>query len=109
MLMYWRPRRRYAEHLLFFLHIHAFFFSVAIVALLIEAATNLWPAANPLGDVMQTLLFISVLIYSVVALHNVFRQSWPKTLFKAVLLLFAYLIVMALGMAALSIYAILQL
>jgi hypothetical protein len=30
-LMYWRPRHRYAEHLLFFLHVHAFFFSPSSV------------------------------------------------------------------------------
>jgi hypothetical protein len=108
-LMYWRPPRRYAEHLLFFLHIHAFFFSAAILALLAEGVSNLWAAARPVGDVLQTLLFMLVLVYSVAALHRVFRQSWPKTLFKAVLLCFVYLIVMALGMAAVSIYAILQL
>ena len=32
MLMYWRPRHRYAEHLLFFLHLQAFFFSVIAFA-----------------------------------------------------------------------------
>jgi hypothetical protein len=44
MLMYWRPRRRYAEHLLFFLHIHAFFFSIAILSLAVSAVAQAWPA-----------------------------------------------------------------
>jgi hypothetical protein len=109
MLMYWRPRHRYAEHLLFFLHIHAFFFSVAILSLLTDVAAAAWPAAKPVGDVIEMLLFLSVLLYSVVALHRVFRHSWANTLFKAVLLFFVYLIVLALGIAAVSIYAILQL
>jgi hypothetical protein len=109
MLMYGRPRHRYAEHLLFFLHIHAFFFSVAILALLTDVATDAWKAAKPVGDVVDLLLFLSVVFYSVFALRSVFRQSWPKTLFKAVLLVFVYLMVMALGTAAVSIYAILQL
>ena len=33
MLLYWRPRYRYAEHLLFFVHLLAFYFSVAILML----------------------------------------------------------------------------
>lgn len=109
MLMYWRPRRRYAEHLLFFLHIHAFFFSIATLSLLTDIATGAWTAVKPVGDVVGLLLFLSVVFYSILALRRVFQQSWPKTLFKLVLLFFVYLIVMALGMAAVSIYAILQL
>jgi hypothetical protein len=109
MLMYWRPRHRYAEHLLFFLHIHAFFFSVATLSLLTDVATGAWTAAKPAGDVVGLLLFVAVLLYSVVALHRVFGHSWLNTLLKGVLLFFVYLIVMALGIAAVSIYAILQL
>jgi hypothetical protein len=109
MLMYWRPRHRYAEHLLFFLHIHAFFFSIATLSLLTDVTTDAWTAAKPVGDAVGLLLFLSVVFYSVLALRRVFQQSWPSTLFKAVLLLFAYLIVMALGSAAISIYAIMQL
>ena len=109
MLMYWRPRHRYAEHLLFFLHIHAFFFSIATLSLLTDVATGAWTAAKPVGDVVGVLLFLSVVFYSILALRRVFQHSWPKTLFKAVLLFFVYLSVMALGMAAVTIYAIMQL
>lgn len=109
MLMYWRPRHRYAEHLLFFLHIHAFFFSIATLSLLTDVTTDAWTAAKPFGDVVDLLLFLSVVFYSVLALRRVFQQSWPKTLLKAVLLFFVYLIVMALGTAAVSIYAIMKL
>lgn len=109
MLMYWRPRHRYAEHLLFFLHIHAFFFSIATLSLLTDIATSAWTAIKPVGDVVGLLLFLLVVFYSILALRRVFQQSWPKTLLKLALLFFVYLIVMALGMAAVSIYAILQL
>lgn len=109
MLMYRRPRHRYAEHLLFFLHVHAFFFSVAIAALLLDVTVKAWPAVSPLTDALDALLFFAVLVYSILALRRVFRRSWPNTLLKAALLFLIYLIVMALGTAALSIYAILQL
>ena len=35
MLMYWRPRHYYVEHLLLFVHNHAFVFLVATLALLL--------------------------------------------------------------------------
>lgn len=109
MQLYWRPRHRYAEHLLFFLHIHAFFFAIATLTLLIDVTTAAWTALRPVGDVLDLLLLITVLVYSVVAMHRVFRHSWMNTVLKGVLMCFVYLIVMALGAAALSIYAILQL
>jgi hypothetical protein len=42
MLMYWHPRYRYAEQLLFFVHLHAFYFSIAILLLLIGETAGFW-------------------------------------------------------------------
>ncbi len=50
MLMYWRPRHRYAEHLLFFLHLHAFFFSLMTVAILSADAADAWPRLKSVLD-----------------------------------------------------------
>src|SRR5258708_556721 len=56
MLMYWRPRYRYAEQLLFFVHLHAFYFSIAILLIvLIEAAIS-WPALEGVAGFLPTLL-----------------------------------------------------
>ena len=49
MLMYWRPRHRYAEHLLFFLHVHAFFFSVMTLVVLSADAPTPGPAWTRCG------------------------------------------------------------
>jgi hypothetical protein len=109
MLMYWRPRHRYAEHLLFFLHIHAFFFSIAILSLVTSAAAQAWPAAQSVTDSADMLLFWSLLVYTVVAMRRVFRRSWPSTLLKAAALFFVYMIVLGLTLGAVSLYAAMQL
>ncbi len=49
MLLYWRPRYRYAEHLLFFVHLHAFYFSVAIVMFCLSDAADAWPKLEGVG------------------------------------------------------------
>jgi hypothetical protein len=109
MLMYWWPRHRYAEHLLFFLHIHAFFFSIAILSLGTDAAAQALPKVRPATDLADLVLFWLLLVYTVAAMRRVFRRSWPGTLFKAAALFFVYMIVLGLTMGAVSLYAALQL
>jgi hypothetical protein len=53
MLFYWRPRRLYAEHLVLFLHNHAFtFLLLAVTAILNEIAELKFPFAGVLNLVM---------------------------------------------------------
>ena len=109
MLMYWRPRHRYAEHLLFFLHVHAYFFSIATLQLAIDALAEAWPAAQSAADVADMVLFWVLAIYTVAAMRRVFRRSWPSTLFKAAALFFVYMLVLGLTMGGVFMYAALQL
>src|SRR5258708_2437847 len=76
MLMYWRPRYRYAEQLLFFVHLHAFYFSIAILLVVaIEAAISL-PKLEGAAGVLETLLGWTLPVYTVIAMRRVFRRSW---------------------------------
>jgi uncharacterized protein DUF3667 len=109
MLMYWRPRYRYAEQLLFFVHLHAFYFSVAILLLLIGEAAGSWPKLQGIAGFFETILGWALPVYTVVGLRRVFRRSWPGTLFKAVVLFFVYSIVAALTVAGVFVYAAAQL
>jgi hypothetical protein len=109
MLLYWRPRYRYAEHLLFFVHLHAFYFSVAIVMICAINAAHAWPKLAGTSDILETLLGWCVAIYTLVAMRRVFGRSWVGTLFKAMLLFFIYSIVFALTLAGVFVYAGLQL
>lgn len=108
MLMYWRPRHRYAEHLIFFLHLHAFFFSVAILLLLSGEASDAWPGFKSADDVFSTLLFWLLLVYTLLAIRRVFREGWPRTGFKFAALLIVYAMVLNLTVIGVFAYAALK-
>ena len=109
MLMYWRPRHRYAEHLLFFLHVHAFFFSAMALVVLSADASDAWPGLDRLWDLVQTLLLWSLPVYTVVAMRRVFGRSWGRTLAKACALFVVYLAVLLFTLTGVFVYAVLQL
>jgi hypothetical protein len=109
MLLYWRPRHRYAEHLLFFVHVHAFYFSVAIILICAGIAADAWPTLEGGASVLSTLLNWSLPIYTLLAMRRVFHRSWINTLSKGVALFFVYMIVFGLTVSAVFVYAALQL
>jgi hypothetical protein len=109
MLMYWRPRHRYAEHLLFFVHLHAMYFSVASVMILTLAAADAWPKLQGTSGVLNTLLGWFLPIYTVLALRRVFKRRWFNTVLKAAGLYVVYMVVFALTVGGVFVYAILQL
>jgi hypothetical protein len=108
MLMYWRPRHKYAEHLLFFLHLHAFFFSVIAVVLLSADAAEAWPRLAFVGNLVPWLLW-ALPVYTVLAIRRVFGMRWPATLFKAFALFAVYVVVLNITLAGVFVYAVLQL
>jgi len=109
MLMYWWPRYRYAEHLLFFVHLHAFYFSLAIVMLALINAGDAWPKIDGITGILETILGWTIPVYTLMAMRRVFRRSWPGTVFKAVVLFFIYMIMFGLTVGAVVVYSLLQL
>jgi Protein of unknown function (DUF3667) len=109
MAMYWRPRHRYAEHLLFFVHLHAMFFSAAIVMILAAGAARVWPKLDGASGVLETLLGWSLPVYTVFALRRVFHRSWPGTLLRAAGLYLVYMFIFGLTVGVVFVYAALQL
>lgn len=108
MLLYRRPRHRYAVHLLFFLYVHAFFFSVMTLAVLSADAADAWPRLNPVLILLPLLLW-SLPVYTVVAMRRVFGGSWTRTLFKASALFVVYMVVLFITLEGVFVYAVLQL
>jgi Protein of unknown function (DUF3667) len=108
MLLYWRPRHRYAEHLLFFLHLHAFFFSVMTLTILARDAAAAWPRLSLVGSLVPLLLW-SLPMYTVLAMRRVFGGSWTRTLVKALALFAVYMVVMVIALTGVFVYAMLQL
>jgi hypothetical protein len=99
--MYWRPRRYYVEHLLFFLHNHAFAFLLfGLLALL----TRFLPTTvtNPLEFVVW--LYVSYYVF--VSMRRVYGQGRWLTFTKLVVLFFAYLSGVALVLAVTAMYSV---
>jgi len=109
MLMYWWPRYRYAIHLLFFLHLHAFFFSVAVLIALSAEASAAWPALAHVSDTLSTVLFWLMLVYGILSMRRVFGMGWLLTIAKALALFLVYISMLTLTVALVFIYAALQL
>jgi len=106
-LLYIGSRRYYVEHLLFFVHFHAFFFLVATIDVLLfrlggpqAAAAQASPVA---GELMTVVLFFYVPIYLYKAMRRVYGQGRIVTLLKFSMLVVAYflsLLVTFLGVLA---------
>jgi len=109
MTLYWAPRYRYAEHLLFFVHLHAFYFSIAIVMLLLTSEPQSWPRMQAVGDSLSTLLFCAAVVYTAVAVRRVFAKTWAAALVKTLVLSLIYLAMFALTTAGVFAVAMLEL
>jgi hypothetical protein len=100
MLMYWRPRRYYVEHLLLFVHNHAVVFLVLGVVLLLG---TLVPDIPGLGFV----IFLYFTWYMYRSMRVVYGQGRVLTGSKLMLLAFFYLVFAALLLAVTSILSVL--
>jgi hypothetical protein len=102
LLMYWRPRHYYVEHLLLFVHNHAFVFLVAGVLLLLGKVAPAVP-----GVKLAVFLYFAWYMYR--SMRVVYRQGRLLTLSKLALLAFFYLLAAAVMLAATSVYSVLML
>jgi hypothetical protein len=109
MLLYWRPRRRYAEQLVFFLHLQAFFFSAGILIVLLGSLAHHSPLVAGVSRVLRPLLGWSLPVYTVLALRRVFKNGWTATLLKAFALSAAYFLLGVLTSFVAVVYAALEL
>lgn len=86
-LFYFRRKRYYFEHFVFSLHFHAFLFlSMLILSITGDIISEAW------SDLIWFLFVPGILLYYVLALKYVYRQSGFKTSLKAILSLSLYLI-----------------
>ena len=108
MLMYWRPRYPYAEQLVFFVHLHATYFSAALLLLIAVDAAHA-PRLQGIALMMQTLLGWAMAVYTVTAVRRVFAKSWAGALLKTAALFFIYAAAFALMVAIVFAFALLQL
>jgi hypothetical protein len=98
--LYRRPRRYYVEHLLFFVHDHAFIFLVLAFYALLGA---ILPAA--VTSVLAGALWIYVTLYFFASMRRVYAQGWLATAGKLAVLALAYLVLGGLMLAIIALYA----
>ena len=98
MLMYWRPRHYYVEHLLLFVHNHAFVFLVAGVALLLGRLVPRIPGLN-------FVIFLYFAWYMYRSMRVVYQQGRVLTVSKLLLLACFYLLFASLLVAITSVYS----
>jgi hypothetical protein len=88
-LLYIRRDRFYAEHVVFALHVHAFFFVMFLVMLL------------PVRGRIDALFVLWMIAYVWLAMKRVYGQGWFRTTAKWAVLGFSYGVVLAFGLIGL--------
>ena len=86
-VFYWR-RGNFAHHMVFSFYYFTFLFTVFCILIL----------ANKVADVpawIEFLIFISFLIYLMIAMRNFYRSSWIGAFFKSGFISFIYMLVIA--------------
>jgi hypothetical protein len=91
-LVYLNRRRRWSEHLVFALHLHAFLFAMALLHL----APWKW---------VQDLALLAMPVYSVIALQVVYGGRWWATTLRVMTLGFLYFLVLAIAMTVVAVWA----
>ena len=86
-LFYFRPKRLYAEHFIFQLHVRTFLFIVSIAVLLIPLDFH---------PLLVMSLYALLIIYIFMAFKRVYKQSFILTLLKFVILSFLEFVVLTL-------------
>lgn len=82
LLLYWRPRRWYVEHLVFFLHNHSAAFLVASVPMLLRMLASTVPVFQPVVPVLETGVFLWLVVYLYLAMRRFYGQGRRRTLAK---------------------------
>ncbi len=105
-VLYPLSRRYFVEHLLFFVHFHAFFFLILVLLILFSGATAL---LNIEGTI-TTLVIVAVSFYVPVYLYKgmrcVYRQGHFVTFIKYIALLIAYAFGALLTMLGAALFAV---
>ena len=91
-LLYLFSRRYYVEHLLFFVHYHAFFFLLLTLAIVASRIANRVNAPEAIMSLTIIAVVIYVPVYLYKAMRRVYGQGHLATLFKFVVLNVSYFI-----------------
>ncbi|HEX9706467.1 MAG TPA: DUF4286 family protein [Steroidobacteraceae bacterium] len=109
LLFYWRPRRLYAEHLVLFLHNHAFTFLLLGVTDILGAISNLEIPFIGILDFVNFLLFVYLPYYVFRSMRVVYAEGRLKTTLKFLALGTIYFLLLGITMLGGLVYTMLAL
>ncbi len=107
--LYPLSRRYYVEHLLFFVHFHAFLFLILTLQILIGRVNASLPTPEAIGILLIVAASFYVPVYLFVAMRRVYGQGRLLTGLKYVVLTVSYLAgitVTMIGAAAIAAFSI---
>jgi hypothetical protein len=104
MLLYWRPRRFYVEHLVFFLHTHAALYVAIALGVLVEIPAGYLPWLAGFSSTLDDLLWVYALAYVWIAMLRYYQQGWVLTTIKFVTLGVAYSLLLGVTLVATIIF-----
>lgn len=108
-VLYLFARRKYVEHLLFFLHAHTLFFLLALIAVVLDYAQTRAPVLEWPVWLINAALLIYFPVYLFVAMRHVYRQSYALTTVKYVALGGSYFMAFVFMLLAMIVYTALTL
>ena len=108
-LMYWRPRRWYVEHLLFFVHGHAAAFLMLSVSSLAHMLAAAYAPLQPIASTFTLLVSLYLPYYLYQSMRYMYGQGHALTTVKFTLLALIYLILGAVMMSLVVLYSYLTL
>lgn len=89
--LYPLSRRYYVEHLLFFVHFHAFFFLILVLQILLSRLTALLPVPVAIGTLVIIAASFYVPVYLFISMRRVYGQGRFMTSLKYIVLTVSYL------------------
>ena len=111
-VLYPLSRRYFVEHLLFFVHFHAFFFLILILQILFARLAGLLGPEDGAIDSISTLILVATSFYIPVYLYKAMRHVYGQrhwvTIPKFLILLIAYLTGATLTMLSALLFAVLS-
>jgi len=89
--LYPLSRRYYVEHLLFFVHFHAFFFLILVLQILLARMNAVLPVPEAIGVVIRIAASFYVPVYLFMSMRRVYGQARLITSLKYIVLTVSYL------------------
>lgn len=107
--LYPLSRRYYVEHLLFFVHFHAFFFLILTLQILFARLANLLHVPEAISVLILVVASLYIPVHLFISMRRVYGQGRVTTFLKFIGLVFAYsagFLVTMLGALMIAVFAI---